>query len=277
MWDLATTKRPWDLHGICLGEHHSITPDVDAALLPHAAELKRLLSDIIDGSHAKCNAPICHRLLKLQALHPTRNRTGIELEWTSPSGSLFPYVGKLTWDTIGAIGAWYRKNLRPNERSMVATARTDMNFLMGPARGHALTIVTLSQMRDEWAAQDVTLTEDELMEKAFNYLCEVRCDDKARSDDWRVQEVNWEAVYDLERVMFSRCKDGGPACEPGIWGLDIGPHQDGWNPNNATKEVPSDGDGFYLDDAALHRLLKVRPFRFVSRCADFGSTAWSGI
>ncbi|KAI0071385.1 hypothetical protein K474DRAFT_1582029, partial [Panus rudis PR-1116 ss-1] len=48
-------------------------------------------------------------------------------------------------------------------------------------------------------------------------------------------DVDKECIFSLEHKIFQRSEEAGIAslCQ---WGLDAGPHQDGWNPY---AEVPS--------------------------------------
>ncbi len=138
---------------------------------------------------------------------------------------------------IGAVSRWCQENLGTGPKKTFNL----MPFLDSPAYPYALTLVLLALNRKAWEQSNIfgpgklSLSEPNLIEVAFQYLIGERqfemleSEDGLFSQDTEEESVDTlrEAIVQLEYTMFCRKMLIRDTCEPGIWGKDCGPHQDG--------------------------------------------------
>lgn len=153
---------------------------------------------------------------------------------------LTSHSGDLPLEIQAQISNWFQEKL-PGAR------QEKQNWLGQLPLSHGYTLVIASQHREEFRSKttfpkDGTMVEQEifLLDAAWQ-LQRGSEDTKYTGSKLRAVDVDQECISSLEYKLFQRSKEAGIAslCQ---WGLDVGPHQDGWNPYS---QVPTE---WHIDD-----------------------------
>ncbi len=202
------------------------TPEIHNILEPHQAVLEMLVCwDPISG---KSPVPATDYILLKQGFgEPEAIKRG-----------MVPFTGDLDTEQQAQIKNWIYKK--------VVGAPSELHKWMGGvAFAHAVTLVIahrdhslILQDEDFPAEGSADAQEAFILDKAWSRQKDVR-----RNSDEQTYfvDVDRECLQDFERRLFERSKDAGPA---GFfqWGLDVGDHQNKWDPYQGLPEFWNLGD-----------------------------------
>ncbi|KAJ3925681.1 MAG: hypothetical protein NXY57DRAFT_948889 [Lentinula lateritia] len=211
------------------------TEEIDLALAPHHAILDALLTDV--GSITQA--------LHVPALDYLRKK-GKRLN------SSVTFTGGLTLEDRARVAQWFDEKVNQGRKSQHEWHRR-------LPYSHALTLLIASRIKDTVGNEEDYLLlssanekEVYLFDKAWIHQQSDPDPELSRQFRHGVVDVESECLSLLELRMFERSKAAGKA---GYyqWGLDVGCHQDDWNPYEGLEEM--DARDWSFDDA--DELIKV--------------------
>lgn len=188
------------------------TPEIDAALTPSLPIFSRMLTNLDDVPSEE--APVMNYVRS----RPTSRR----LSAAHQSG-LVPHAGDISFLDRARVTNWFELHV-PN-------AKADRRIWLGKAPlAHAFTVLIASRQRDAFMA-DAEFPRAGTAAEQEQYILSQAWDSQMRrvADDTTIADVDLECLNSLERRMFEVSKAAGHA---GYWqwGLDVGDHQEGWDP-----------------------------------------------
>ena len=150
--------------------------------------------------------------------------------------SLVPFTGDLTFNERAKIANWFEEHIAQQD------PKKRQKWLGLLPIAHAHTIVIASRLRKE-TPNDESDKPEELVHKAWQKQMEMAASPLSEVD------VDLLCLEGLEEQMFERSALAGNAGH-WQWGLNVGHHQDGWNPyagipdhwNHCNCESESEGE-----------------------------------
>lgn len=184
---------------------------MDEILSPHISELICLLRDP-DGA--------VENGLYVPALAWLERQNG-------QTHGLVPLAGCLSTYERAQISNWFKERVAKDMEGV-----HEKDWIGSPVLAHAMTLYLASvsfpsQMKatnDPEHQVEEDMERKQRMEEAWDMV--TRVDARAA---WRDVDVDKEALYNLEELMFENSMAAGMAGNE-QWGLNVGDHQEGWNP-----------------------------------------------
>ncbi|KAJ7086352.1 hypothetical protein B0H15DRAFT_782057 [Mycena belliarum] len=189
---------------------HPYTHEIDTVLRPHLKELEALLTDP-DGDH-----PDIPALEFARAQKKSKTKT---TEMLRQGG--IPYTGDLRSIDCARVANWFY--------NCVAGAKEATHMWLGRVPlGHAYTILIASHHRQSILDEiqgDSRYTTMERQTAIFH----IAWGYQVGRPTFRFTDVDRECLGIFEERLFEDSHEAGRAGNQ-QWGLDVGPHQDGWSP-----------------------------------------------
>ncbi|KAJ7441165.1 hypothetical protein B0H11DRAFT_1671089, partial [Mycena galericulata] len=186
------------------------TNEIDKALRPYLGDLEKLLANS-DGDYPSVPASVFSRAQK--------NAKGKCFETLRQGG--VPYTGELSSSDCARVANWFYNCVPGSQNSVV-------NWLMRVPGAHACTILIAYRNLEEMMAEiQINPRYDNMDQQTA--IFKIAWQRQTSRSRFQFVDVDHECLNIFEERLFEDSCAAGCAGNR-QWGLDVGPHQNGWNP-----------------------------------------------
>ncbi|KAJ7504614.1 hypothetical protein B0H11DRAFT_1709555 [Mycena galericulata] len=186
------------------------TNEIDKALRPYLGDLEKLLANS-DGDSPSVPASVFSRAQK--------NAKGKCFETLRQGG--VPYTGELSSSDCARVANWFYNCVPGSQNSVV-------NWLMRVPGAHACTILIAYRNLEEIMAEiQINPRYDNMDQQTA--IFKIAWQRQTSRSRFQFVDVDHECLNIFEERLFEDSCAAGCAGNR-QWGLDVGPHQNGWNP-----------------------------------------------